>query len=320
MTSGDVQIRDGELRVHVGGRRRSRCTRLVQIEALRAVQQTHLAEAGSRLLVARVLRERLLVRGDRGGVVARLDRVECGLVQRGKRLLDRLPRPPRPRLPPGRVPVTPCCAATSSSCANTARTCSSGTAPVNSGTGWPATSATTIGIDCARKPCASCGFASTSTFASTRRPASSVTTFSSTGPSCLHGPHHSAHRSTTTGTLWDSSRICPNVASVTSTTSGVACPRVGRVPRPRRGRPVAQRGQVDGAAQGGGGHLGHLISVTLCNCWDAGQQRHLVGRPLGGHREEQLHAVHRVEARRRGVDAGERLGRRVRRLCRPCSR
>ena len=37
--------------------------------------------------------------------------------------------------------------------------------------GLPGTSATTIGMDWARKACASCGFASTSTFASRTRPA-----------------------------------------------------------------------------------------------------------------------------------------------------
>jgi len=40
------------------------------------------------------------------------------------------------------------------------------------------------------------------------------------GPSVLHGPHHSAQRSTTTGTVIDRSMTAvPNVASVTSVTS-----------------------------------------------------------------------------------------------------
>ena len=56
------------------------------------------------------------------------------------------------------------------------------------------------GIDWVRNICASRGLASTSTLASTQEPAPSTASFSSTGDNCLHGPHHSAQKSTTTGT------------------------------------------------------------------------------------------------------------------------
>src|SRR3712207_8352847 len=70
-----------------------------------------------------------------------------------------------------------------------------------------------------RRPCASAGLASTSTLASTQEPPPSAARRSSTGDSCLHGPHHSAHRSRTTGTWKErSSTSVWNVASVTSTT------------------------------------------------------------------------------------------------------
>ena len=63
------------------------------------------------------------------------------------------------------------------------------------------------------------GCASTSTFASSTAPPVSATTFSRIGPSVLHGPHHSAQRSTTTGTVVDRSMTSvANVASVTSVT------------------------------------------------------------------------------------------------------
>ena len=66
---------------------------------------------------------------------------------------------------------------------------------------------------------ASCGLASTSTLASTQAPSASAASFSSTGDSCLHGPHHSAHRSRITGTSRDRSTTSAlKVSSVTSMT------------------------------------------------------------------------------------------------------
>ena len=44
------------------------------------------------------------------------------------------------------------------------------------------------------------GLASVSTFASTTLPSRAAAACSSTGPSARHGPHHSAQKSTTTGT------------------------------------------------------------------------------------------------------------------------
>src|SRR5690606_32455824 len=54
------------------------------------VQERYLREAGDRQLVAWVLRDGLLVRGDGGRVVGTLDRIVGLLVERGQRLLDRL--------------------------------------------------------------------------------------------------------------------------------------------------------------------------------------------------------------------------------------
>jgi hypothetical protein len=70
---------------------------------------------------------------------------------------------------------------------------------------------------CTRNACWMRGFASTSTLASTQAPSSSMASFSSTGVSCLQGPHHSAQKSMTTGVESDrSSTSVWNVASVTS--------------------------------------------------------------------------------------------------------
>src|SRR5215207_11041537 len=72
-------------------------------------------------------------------------------------------------------------------------------------------------MPCTRNAAETWGFSSTFTFVSTTLPLVSSTTRSRVGPSCLHGPHHGAQRSTTTGVAWDRSRTSVwNVASVTS--------------------------------------------------------------------------------------------------------
>ena len=71
-----------------------------------------------------------------------------------------------------------------------------------------------------------------STLASTQAPLPASASRSSTGESCLHGPHQVAHRSTTTGTVIDrSSTSVWKLASVTSMTN--------RRHRRRRRRPGA---------------------------------------------------------------------------------
>src|SRR3954449_3163180 len=61
--------------------------------------------------------------------------------------------------------------------------------------------------------------ASTSILASTQAPWSSAASRSRTGESCLHGPHHSAQKSSTTGTVRDRSMTSVwNEASSTSKT------------------------------------------------------------------------------------------------------
>ena len=80
------------------------------------------------------------------------------------------------------------------------------------------------GIDWTRKACATAGLASTSTLASSTPPLVSPITLSRIGPSVLHGPHHSAQRSTTTGTWWD--RWTTSVSNVASVTSAIVTPNV----------------------------------------------------------------------------------------------
>src|SRR5918995_695350 len=86
-------------------------------------------------------------------------------------------------------------------------------------------------MPCTRNAADTWGFSSTLTFASTTLPLVSSTTRSRMGPSCLHGPHHGAHRSTTTGVAWDrSSTSVWNVASVTSMVIPDRLPTAGTGP------------------------------------------------------------------------------------------
>lgn len=99
MPAGEVEVGHIELRLDVeravGGCGPCR----LQIEALNAVEQPHLAETRERVRVPRVLRERLLVRRDGGRVVADLDRRERLSVQRGAPAPREVPGPRPPRRP-----------------------------------------------------------------------------------------------------------------------------------------------------------------------------------------------------------------------------
>src|SRR6185312_10618126 len=82
---------------------------------------------------------------------------------------------------------------------------------------WPSLKAITFGIERMSNALESAFSSSELTFASLTRPAYSAATFSSTGVSALHGPHHGAQKSTTTGmALEPSMTSSSNVAVVTS--------------------------------------------------------------------------------------------------------
>ena len=88
-----------------------------------------------------------------------------------------------------------------------------------------------MGMLCTCNAALSCGLASTSTLARIHWPAASAASFSSTGESCLHGPHHSAHRSMITGVVRERSTTSAlKVSSVTSMTSMTRPPSAGAGP------------------------------------------------------------------------------------------
>src|SRR5438132_4882540 len=96
----------------------------------------------------------------------------------------------------------------------------SGSAPRNPSTGWPLMKANTAGIDWMPSCPGIVGCLSMSILTSFTLPLAARTTFSSTGPSCLHGPHHSAQKSTNTGWRLDSSitsltKVCVVVSLTT---------------------------------------------------------------------------------------------------------
>src|SRR5688572_8911238 len=67
-----------------------------------------------------------------------------------------------------------------------------------------------------------CGLWSTFSFANFTRPAISAASSSITGAIILHGPHHGAHASTSTG-IGERTTSLANVASLTSTGDVPAC-------------------------------------------------------------------------------------------------
>ena len=108
----------------------------------------------------------------------------------------------------------PCC------CRNW-RSWPSGSAPWKASTGWPPTSRNTVGTERIWNAAAICCSLSTSTLASTKAPPYSPASFSSTGPSDLHGPHQVAQKSTSTGVCRDFCRTSVSKLSVvTSMTWG----------------------------------------------------------------------------------------------------
>jgi hypothetical protein len=110
-----------------------------------------------------------------------------------------------------------------------------GSAPANSETTRPSLKALTAGIPRIPKRADSAGLASTSSLASSTFSARAATARSSAGPRALQGPHHSAQKSTTTGSSCERSTTrCSKAASSTSNTFGATAtgPRLTACPCP----------------------------------------------------------------------------------------
>ena len=93
-------------------------------------------------------------------------------------------------------------------------TCPSGNAPMKPSTGWPRVKAITAGIDWTPSCPAISGCSSMFILTSLTLPPAALTAFSSTGVSCLHGPHHGAQKSTSTGWRADSAMTSWRKAAV----------------------------------------------------------------------------------------------------------
>ena len=121
----------------------------------------------------------------------------------------------------------------------------SGSAPMKPSAGWPLTKAITAGIDWMPIWPGMAGCSSMFILTSLTLPLAAFTAFSRTGVSCLHGPHHGAQKSTSTGWRLDSSmtsltKVCVVVSLTTrirrrgsSLLQHVSCPRLRRDPAGR---------------------------------------------------------------------------------------
>jgi hypothetical protein len=121
------------------------------------------------------------------------------------------------------------------------RSWASGCTPLKPGANCPPIAAKTAGMPWMPRAWASRWLASTSTLASTQAPLPSMASFSRIGESCLHGSHHSAQKSMTTGVR--SERSSTSLWKVASVTSMIVTP-----PPPP---PVA--GSVGATGRGGAG-------------------------------------------------------------------
>src|SRR3954470_18619226 len=105
----------------------------------------------------------------------------------------------------------------------------SGTAPMKPSAGWPLTKAITAGIDWMPIWPGIAGCWSMFILTSLTLPLAALTAFSSTGVSCLQGPHHSAQKSISTGWCFDSSmtsftKVWVVVSLIRSAAAGPAAP------------------------------------------------------------------------------------------------
>ena len=223
----------GATRAPAGARRRARRARRRPRGACRRAAPSALGDRRDQRVQARSLvaarrarRTRRRGRAPAAGRVAALERDPRGQAVGGERAGDvaRAPRAPR-RARRGRAAAgqrdggvgaagssssarrsessspaaTSASASEGSSGRGTARPGRGGCAPTNSSTTFPSLNALTAGIDWIRKRARDRGLASVSTLASSTLPARASAACSITGPSCRHGPHHSAQKSTTTG-------------------------------------------------------------------------------------------------------------------------
>ncbi len=125
----------------------------------------------------------------------------------------------------------------------------SGSAPMKPSAGWPLTKAITAGIDWMPIWPGMAGCSSIFILTSFTLPLAALTAFSSTGVSCLHGPHHGAQKSTSTGWRLDSSmtsltNVCV-VVSLTDVSATAVCASCNMVLAlehdPGKGKPVLRK-------------------------------------------------------------------------------
>ena len=187
------------------------------------------------------------------------------------------------------------------------RSWASGTTPVKASTGCPPTTANTIGMPCTRNAWAMRGLASTSILASTQEPPPSTASFSSTGESCLHGPHQSAQKSITTGVVQRPFEHLGLEGRLGDVDDRDAAPATAEPDRGRRRRRPPLAGLGPPGRRWRGGSAGGVGAVAQCAEVDrAAHDRRNRRSGAWVHGCLVLHARLRVPAARRGATRGGR--------------
>src|SRR6185312_5503186 len=161
-------------------------------------------------------------------------------------------------------------------------TCALGCAPTNSAATRPSLNAFTAGIPWIPKAREIVGLASVSSLASATLPSRALTACSRIGPSWRHGPHHSAQKSTTTGSVAERSITC---ASKSCSVTSKIIPTEGSDTTPAMSERIVERDGVRLAVEEAGPADG--VPVVLLHGLTATRRYVVMGSKAlerGGHR------------------------------------
>ena len=168
-----------------------------------------------------------------------------------------------------------------------ARSACAGSAPTCRATSSPSRSKSIVGMPCTPKRCEIPGATSTFTLTTFSLPAKSPAACSISGPTMRHGPHHGAHRSTSTSEV--ASTKSAKSDSTASTTQGN-----GRWQEPHWGVPLPRFGTRFRVA-----HAGHFTIVPVIVSSSALEPKILLVRSVRTSGAGCLRPFHRAKSSRK---------------------